>query len=149
MSTKIHNFVAGMKNDMAVEKSLVTLIRHFGVNLIGDCCSDLSLTEFLALDSIGKPGDCAVQDVGGKLGFTKSGATRLVDRLEKKGWVIKERSAADGRVCCISLTDEGNRIYLKVMESFSGRMKGLLEGYHESEINLIIQALNRLSVKIQ
>ena len=89
-----------------------------------------------------------MQDVGIKLGFTKSGATRLVDRLEKKGWVIKERSMLDGRVCCISLTNKGNKMYLKVLESFSEQINRLLEGYGEPETKLIVQALNRLAIKI-
>jgi MarR family transcriptional regulator, organic hydroperoxide resistance regulator len=151
MSTICFIFVPDMKEQTSipVEKTIVAMIRHFGVKLLGDCCSDLSLVEFLALDSICKPGDCAVQDVGEKLGFTKSGATRLVDRLEKKGWVLKERSMLDGRVCCISLTNEGNKIYKKVLESFSRRMKGLLSGFSDQEARLVAMALGRISMKIQ
>jgi DNA-binding MarR family transcriptional regulator len=36
-----------------------------------------------------------VQDVGLQLGFTKSGATRIVNRMEKKG-LQKIKSHADG-----------------------------------------------------
>lgn len=38
---------------------------------------------------------------------TRSGATRLVDRLTKKGWVQREPSAESRRVTYVALTTEG------------------------------------------
>lgn len=132
-----------------IEKSVVSLVRHFGMQLPGDCCNEISLVEFLALEAIGKPGDCAVQDVGGRLGFTKSGSTRLVNRLEKKGWVVKERSTADGRVCCIKLTSEGIRWYHLVLDAFRDRINGLLSSCSESDKSMVIKTLEILSRRIQ
>jgi DNA-binding MarR family transcriptional regulator len=58
-----------------------------------------------------------VQEVGTCLFFTKSGATRIVNRLEKKGYIEKIRSSDDGRVCCLKLTIMG----IKVLESAEKR----------------------------
>lgn len=48
------------------------------------------MPEFIALDKIFNTKNCPVQDIGLALGFTKSGATRIVNRLEKKGYVQKK-----------------------------------------------------------
>ncbi|MCK8603738.1 MarR family winged helix-turn-helix transcriptional regulator [Desulfoferrobacter suflitae] len=85
-----------------LSRALIEIVWHFGPKgLDGQCCENLSLPEFLALDKVAGTKDCPVQEVGHALGFTKSGATRIVNRLEKKGYVEKVRSDEDARVCCV------------------------------------------------
>lgn len=92
----------------------------------GRCCRDLSMPEFLALESVVSTHDCAVQSVGRTLGFTKSGATRIVNRLEKKGYVRKVRSRDDGRVCCLALTAGGKNILRDVDRRYADSLDQLL-----------------------
>lgn len=89
-------------------RNLATIAWHFGPKgLNGECCDDLSMPEFIALDKASSTRNCSVQAVGKCLGFTKSGATRVVNRLAKKGYIQKLKSHEDGRVCCIEPTDKG------------------------------------------
>lgn len=90
---------------------LAAIAWHFGPRgLNGECCEDLSLPEFIALDKVSSTRNCSVQEVGQSLGFSKSGATRVVNRLEKKGYIKKRKSREDGRVCCIEPTDKGREM---------------------------------------
>lgn len=107
----------------------------------GECCSDLTMPEYFSLEKISLSCDCSVQSIGEKLGFTKSGATRVVNRLEKKGYVIKKKSPSDGRLCCIELTDKGkftldmfNVFYLSKIE------KGL-EPLSENDLENFLKVL--------
>lgn len=94
-----------------ISRSLIQIAWHFGPKgLNGECCEDLTMPEFIALDKVSTTSHCAVQDVGYSLGFTKSGATRIVNRLEKKGYVQKIKSHEDGRVCCVEITKSGERV---------------------------------------
>ena len=69
-----------------LSRSLLEIVWHFGPKgLNGECCDNLTMPEFIALDKVSSTKDCPVQDIGISLGFTKSGATRVVNRLEKKG----------------------------------------------------------------
>lgn len=68
------------------------------------------MPEFIALDKVSTTSHCAVQDVGHSLGFTKSGATRIVNRLEKKGYVQKVKSHEDAMVCCVEITKSGEGV---------------------------------------
>lgn len=91
--------------------TLAAIAWHFGPKgLNGECCEDLSMPEFIGLDKASSTRNCSVQAVGQRLGFSKSGATRVVNRLEKKGYIQKLRSHEDGRVCCIEPTDKGREI---------------------------------------
>jgi len=94
-----------------LSKSLLDIAWSFGPKgLDGACCQDLGLAEFLALEGISNIVDCPVQQVGTVLGFTKSGATRVVNRLVSKGYVVKQTAGHDARVCCLKVTDNGKRI---------------------------------------
>ncbi|KUO72474.1 MAG: transcriptional regulator [Desulfosporosinus sp. BRH_c37] len=85
-----------------------------GVN--GECCGNLSLVEFMALKNIYENSQCSIQEIGRGLNFTKSGATRIIDRLEKKGYIIRERSLVDGRICCVTVTAQGTDVISNVVE---------------------------------
>lgn len=96
-----------------ISRSLILIAWYFGPKgLNGDCCENLTMPEFMALDKVAAQTNCAIQDVGFSLGFTKSGATRIVNRLEKKGYVKKLKSHKDSRVCCVEITRSGERVLL-------------------------------------
>lgn len=87
------------------------------------------MPEFIALDKISAKQNCPVQDVGYSLGFTKSGATRIVNRLEKKGYVNKIKSSEDARICCVVITEKGKHVlksanfrYMKQFDELVSRM---------------------------
>jgi DNA-binding MarR family transcriptional regulator len=106
-----------------ISRSLIEIAWCFGPKgLNGECCENLTMPEFIALDKISTTTNCAVQAVGYSLGFTKSGATRIVNRLEKKGYVQKIKSHEDARICCVEITKSGERVLLsansRYMEQF-------------------------------
>lgn len=113
-----------------ISRSLIEIAWYFGPKgLNGECCENLTMPEFIALDKISTTTNCAVQDVGYALGFTKSGATRIVNRLEKKGYVRKIKSHEDARICCVEITKAGERVlasansrYLKKFHTIAAKM---------------------------
>jgi len=48
-----------------------------------------------------------LKDLTSKMVLTKSGITRLIDRLEKDGLIVRAKSEEDGRGLYAVLTDEG------------------------------------------
>ena len=100
-------------------KDLSVLIReitwNFGARgLKGECCGDLSQPEFHALCLASERKQCSMQDIAKDLGFTKGGATRVVNRLEKKGYIERQRSLEDGRICCVKVTAPGSMLVKSV-----------------------------------
>ncbi len=51
-----------------------------------------------------------MSDLAAQANFSKSGLTRLVDRLQKKGWIHRERCEEDRRVSYAILTAEGKKM---------------------------------------
>ena len=132
-----------------VSRALREIVWQFGPKgLDGKCCQDLSMPEYLALETAALTTDCPVQYIGTRLGFTKSGATRIVNRLEKKGYIQKCRSNEDGRICCVGPTEKGNQILANESRIYMEKLEALLdktpEGQSDSIRNAIITMANAL-----
>ena len=132
-----------------ISRSLIEIAWHLGPKgLNGECCENLTMPEFIALDKVATTTNCAVQDVGYSLGFTKSGATRIVNRLERKGYVKKIRSHKDARVCCVEITGSGERVLLsansRYMEQFHAIVSKMPEHSSADIVNVITAMANVL-----
>ena len=92
----------------------------------GYCCEDVSYIEYRALRALARADVCSMQHLGQQLGFTKSGATRIVDRLERKGYVRRERDEDDQRVCCVALTSAGRELIDRIVDGLAHKTRASL-----------------------
>jgi DNA-binding MarR family transcriptional regulator len=110
-----------------LSESVIKIAWYFGPKgLNGECCENLSMPEFLALDKVRMTPYCPVQEIGKTLGFTKSGATRIVNRLEKKDYVKKMSDSADGRICCVAITERGRNVIKDTDKLYKKKLGQLL-----------------------
>jgi len=112
-------------------KQLVGLIEdmvyNFGThNMSSNCCENISHGEFRALRVISRMDRCAMQDIAKSIAVTKSGATRIVTRLEEKKLVRRMNDQNDGRVCCVQLSKEGKSLISRLTEEPAKRMETIL-----------------------
>jgi DNA-binding MarR family transcriptional regulator len=111
-----------------LSRSLIDIVWYFGPKgLDGACCENLSMPEFLALDTVVMTPDCPVHEIGKTLGFTKSGATRIVNRLEKKGYVNKMTGSDDARICCVHITEKGKAFIRNTDKLYREKLGQLLK----------------------
>lgn len=123
---------------------------HFGNHGIsGRCCGNLSLVEFMALKRVYENPDISIQEIGNALNFTKSGATRIINRLEEKGYAKRQNSDIDGRVCCVSITPKGTAMIKSVMLNYTNYLEELLKGLEQKEVENIKDTLEILVKAIQ
>jgi len=100
---------------------------YFGNHGINEkCCEDLSFAEYTALKIVYGNDQSTIQFIGQALNFTKSGATKIINRLERKGYVIRKNSPKDGRFCCVSITTKGMDIILKIIKNQSIHLENIL-----------------------
>ncbi|MDD2620610.1 MAG: MarR family transcriptional regulator [Syntrophomonadaceae bacterium] len=111
----------------------------------GECCEDLSLVEFMALKAAHENNNLSIQEIGSTINYTKSGATRIIDRLENKGYVKRERSFIDGRVCCVPVTDKGTQVISKIIKKDTNYVEELLHDLEPQVVDNIKTALEILS----
>ena len=116
------------------------IVWRFGAQGIkGECCGDLTAPEFRALRLASAKDKCSMQHIAQGLGFTKSGATRVVDRLEKRGFLKRMRSPEDRRVCCVELTLSGSALVERINRENERRLDSILSNLDPS-MQQVLQA---------
>jgi len=142
------------KNISDIYNFLQEIAWHFGNHgFEGQCCEDLSLVEFMALKAAYENDNFSIQEIGSALNFTKSGATRIIDRLENKGYVKRERSLTDGRVCCVPVTDKGTQLISKIIKKDTNYVEELLQDLEpqmvdsiKTTLEILIRSLHRRDI---
>jgi DNA-binding MarR family transcriptional regulator len=64
-----------------------------------------------------------------RLQLRQTAVTELVKRAEEAGLITRERSAADGRVFFLRLTDEGEERLLRVFDALRGERAAFVESF--------------------
>lgn len=78
------------------------------------------------------------------LGTDTAGMTRLVDRLEAKGLVVRRLSFKDRRMVAIQLTDAGRAMVPHLQAAFERVNRHLVEGIDETELGHFRTLMRRL-----
>jgi DNA-binding MarR family transcriptional regulator len=103
--------------------------------------------EVLLLLSHADGGRLRRVDLANKILLTASGITRLLDGLEKSGYVCKDTCASDARVSYAKITDEGLE---KLRAAGVTHLRGIddlfLSRYSGSELTTLAELLARLPV---
>ncbi|MDF2558053.1 MAG: transcriptional regulator [Bacillales bacterium] len=90
----------------------------------------LNPTEFAVLEMLYHKGDTPLQKIGGQILIASGSITYVVDKLEKKGFMVREHCKKDRRVIYARITDEGK----KFMDDFFPK--------HEQKIDEIMSVLS-------
>lgn len=84
-----------------------------------------------------------IKDLCRSLDLSHSGTVRLVDRLEGRGWVARERSA-DGREVRLRLTETGEEMFEKLLAARRAALEKLLEPVSANDRGSLRRALAEL-----
>ncbi|HTR03712.1 MAG TPA: MarR family transcriptional regulator [Thermoanaerobaculia bacterium] len=82
-------------------------------------------------------------DIAGRMIEHAPGITRLVDRLEKKGLVVRKRCTTDRRQVFCVLAPAGAKLLAR-MDAPVRQMDGLLSALSESEASTLVRLLDAL-----
>jgi len=84
-------------------------------------------------------------DLAERLMLTPSGVTRLLDGLERDGWVCKASCTSDGRITYAVLTDEGQAKYRAARATHLASVRELFaDRYSCDELEQLAELLGRL-----
>lgn len=82
--------------------------------------------------------------VGERMIERTPGVTRLIDRMEKKGWVSRHRCEDDRRRVWCRITDEGLEILASLDDPIEELDDSLVHALDESELATLISYLDRV-----
>ncbi|MEC0369560.1 MarR family winged helix-turn-helix transcriptional regulator [Paenibacillus chibensis] len=84
-----------------------------------------------------------VSEISHILRVTSPTVTQLIKTMEKKGWIERTMDELDRRAVRISLTDEGEAVVEKAIESTMESFAGLIEYLGEEEGNQLAELLTK------
>ena len=88
-------------------------------------CDNVTFTQFVILEAVGKTGTLRLSDLHGILVVEKSTTTRLVDPLVNRGLIVREKSQQDSRAVTLKLTDEGRMVLTNVWDCFAKALNAI------------------------
>ena len=100
--------------------------------------------QLWALKIIRENGGLSLGDLSQRMYVHPSTISGLMDRLEKKGYVIRDRSQEDRRVVQVELTPRGNRLAKKAPNPIQGRMIYGLRRVKKEELQRIRDSVQTL-----
>jgi len=147
--------VTGNKRPFFTRYSTSLWIRFLRFNLISnkklqDALEKLDLTppQFYVLATIGYAGGLPFGEIGEKMMVTVSNLTGIVDRLEGKGLVARERDVHDRRVIRVRLTEKGSKLYKNTIPLFEKSISQFfspLDKSQQKELSSLLRKLIRVS----
>lgn len=108
--------------------------------------TDLNLTinEIHILEKIGENHGINIRDLAECLGVTTATVTVAIQKLQKKGYVLKEKSQSDLRGVILSLTPDGRRV-VRSHNIFHIRMvRSMTSGLSDEEKDALYESLTKL-----
>lgn len=108
MTTRRTTIVASSDAELAARLRLV--VARLGRAVRQHAAAGLTPSQLSALASVEEHGSIRMSDLAACESVGAPVATRVVDSLEKLGYVARVPDPTDGRACLIELTDAGRRI---------------------------------------
>ncbi|WAA09351.1 MarR family winged helix-turn-helix transcriptional regulator [Fervidibacillus albus] len=127
-------FVVMSRAMQTIQKRVESNIKSFGMNL----------TEFAVLELLYHKGEQPIQKIGQKVLLASSSITYVVDKLEKKGHLVRKPCPNDRRVIYAVLTEEGKKMMEKIFPKHQDAMIEIMGGLSTEEKELTIEKLKKL-----
>src|SRR4030095_2950746 len=128
---------------------IIRLINRIRVEMIDALDSELSKYDISAPQLIvlayvaNKEADSAAA-LCKSISYDPGAMTRMIDRLQEKGWIRRIPNPEDRRATNLELTAAGRALYPQLLAAKETVQAQFLRGFSKSEVHLLESLLNRL-----
>lgn len=109
------------------------------------CCFDVSVSQCYALEALVRRGGMTLNELAAQLYLDKSTASRVVDALERKGYVARMTHPQDRRAVLLEATKAGRALEEKIRDSILAQERTLLAGFAPEVRQAMTQLLRQLA----
>jgi MarR family 2-MHQ and catechol resistance regulon transcriptional repressor len=104
----------------------------------------LGLSDFAVLEILLHKGPLPVNTIGRKVMLTSGSISTAIDRLEEKGFVLRQACPDDRRVTYVTLTTLGRALIRRVFKVHANRLEALFEPLSSAERSTLATLLKQL-----
>ena len=107
----------------------------------------LTFSQFGVLEALYHIGPMSQSEIGQKILRSSGNVTLVIDNLEKRNLVRRERNRADRRFFIIHLTDEGKKLISRIFPSHAAEIKRELDVLTPAEQHTLGKLCKKLGLK--
>jgi DNA-binding MarR family transcriptional regulator len=138
-----------ISRDAQVSETMQSLRRIFKAlqDYSQEVSSNFGITgpQLWALKMLSQHSSLALGDLSRKMYLHPSTITGVIDRLEHKGYVVRDRDLDDRRVVKVKLTPAGKDLVAKAPNPVQGKMIYGLRKLNKSELTVIYESVKKLA----
>lgn len=108
----------------------------------------LTPEQFLLIDLLWNQGSMSQQKLADQMQKDKNSVTKLVDAIERKGFVMRQQNASDRRSNTLVLTEKALQLRDHAKQKGISILDEMLEGISEAELRSFLSTLNKLNVNM-
>jgi len=131
LTNQIKDSLRDLRNQLSM------LNRQVGTHL------DLKDVDLDCLDLVARHGPLSPTALARRAGLHPATMTGILDRLERAGWVIRERDPADRRAVTVRALPERGREVFQLYAGMNGAMDDICADYDEAQLQLLADFLHR------
>ncbi len=109
----------------------------------------LNVQEIHALISIGSKGPMTMSAIAGSLHLSLSSMTAVIDKLENKKFVSRDRQKQDRRVVEVALTRAGAKLYKVAREAHMQLMDKFLSALSIAEQDTLLSLFRKITANLK
>ena len=132
-----------------INELLVNLFNHVmdveGQAVITEEFKDITNNDMHIIEAVGIAEPRKMSDIAKRLSVTVGTLTTNMNGLEKKGYIIRQRSTEDKRVVLVTLTDRGRKAFHHHRDFHREIIKAVVIGLDDSEKRLLYRCLIKLN----
>ena len=135
-----------MSDSQQLQTLIVSFVRAFGLHNpeMTPCGQPISVSEAHALMELERERGLRQQDLAVRLNLEKSTVSRLVKKLESRGWIARTTDPADTRAFILRLTEAGHRNGQRIQQARTETFERLLESLDPGKYDAVTSGLSAL-----
>ena len=135
-----------LSKEITVELHLTGFkLKHYLATMLKQEHVPLTPEQFMLIDLLWNQGEMTQQELADQLHKDKNSVTKLVDAIERKGFVIRRQNRNDRRANTLLLTDKAEILKPGAKKKGISILDKMLEGISEEELRTFLTTLRKLN----
>lgn len=138
-----------LSKEIAVELNLTGCkLKQFIASKLKQLGVPLTPEQFMLIDLLWNHGEMSQQQLADMMHKDKNSVTKLVDAIERKGFVVRRQNKNDRRSNTLVLTEKANQLKPGAKQKGISILDQMLEGINENELRMFLETLRKLNVNM-